>query len=86
MNGVVVSGTSRVRSCDWIRPRYGPWTPEQPTPTAGTAFINPVYFPEPGTYIIEVSLGTGTCGDAYASDTLLSATVEVVREPPVPET
>ncbi len=82
VNGVVVSGTSRVRNCDWIQPRYGPWTPEQPRPIVEhTFFINPVYLTEPGTYLVELSLGTGTCGDAHASDTLLTATVEVLAPP-----
>jgi hypothetical protein len=88
VNGVPVSGIPRVRNCDWIRPRYGAWTPGQPMGSAsGTSFVNPVYFTEPGTYLVELSLGTGMCGDAFASDTLLTATVEVVddQEPPEPE-
>lgn len=72
----------RTRDCSWVKPRYGPWTPPPVRPTGGT-FTAYLHFEAqgPGTHTISLALATGTCGDPYASDAVISFTVEVPEEP-----
>lgn len=71
----------RTRDCSWVKPRYGPWTPPPIRPTGGT-FTAYLHFEAqgPGTHIISLALATGTCGDPYVSDAVISFTVEVPEE------
>lgn len=68
-------GVALAPSCA-VERRYGPWTP--PEPAGGSGELSYTHtFASPGTYTVIVSLGTGTCGEPYASERTVQLDITV---------